>query len=98
MKTCSTRLRQTLPHRRLHSTPSISSSRCRTRTLSLCPDCSRRSATLRPSIPHKNFLTPQCFHDLQAWLDTLLHDLTTMRDSPDDRARPQPFIRGQACF
>eukprot|EP00965_Chrysotila_dentata_P127063 4203021-Pleurochrysis_carterae.AAC.1 len=21
-----------------------------------------------------------------------------MRDSPDSRARPQPFVRGQACF
>eukprot|EP00965_Chrysotila_dentata_P032868 1095865-Pleurochrysis_carterae.AAC.1 len=38
-----------------HSTPSLPSSRRRARTLSLCPDCSRRSATLRPSTPHKSF-------------------------------------------
>eukprot|EP00965_Chrysotila_dentata_P116083 3837473-Pleurochrysis_carterae.AAC.1 len=47
--------------------------------------------------PHE-LLTPECFRNLQAWLDTLLHDLTTKRDSPNSRARPQPFVRGQACF
>eukprot|EP00965_Chrysotila_dentata_P067996 2249194-Pleurochrysis_carterae.AAC.6 len=47
--------------------------------------------------PHE-LLTPRCLQDLQAWLDTLLDDLVTMRDAHDTRMRPQPFVRGQLCF
>eukprot|EP00965_Chrysotila_dentata_P131261 4339187-Pleurochrysis_carterae.AAC.1 len=46
----------------------------------------------------RKLLIPQCFHHLQEWLDTLLDDLTTMRDAHNTRVRPQPFVRGQACF
>eukprot|EP00965_Chrysotila_dentata_P128878 4261042-Pleurochrysis_carterae.AAC.1 len=43
-------------------------------------------------------LTPRCLQELRAWLDALLDDLVTMRDAPDTRVRPQPFVRGQLCF
>eukprot|EP00965_Chrysotila_dentata_P096615 3192403-Pleurochrysis_carterae.AAC.1 len=46
----------------------------------------------------RELLTPRCLQELQAWLDTLLDDLVTMRNAPDTRVRPQPFVRGQLCF
>jgi hypothetical protein len=43
-------------------------------------------------------LMPGCLADLQAWLLLVADDLHTMRDHPDERVRPDPFIRGQDCF
>eukprot|EP00965_Chrysotila_dentata_P086737 2862979-Pleurochrysis_carterae.AAC.3 len=46
----------------------------------------------------RELLIPRYLQDLKAWLDTLLDDLVIMRDAPDTRMRPQPFVRGQLWF
>eukprot|EP00965_Chrysotila_dentata_P245463 6206575-Pleurochrysis_carterae.AAC.3 len=40
---------------------------------------------------------PACFLDFQLWLDTLLNDLTTMRDASGERHHPRPFVHDQTC-
>eukprot|EP00965_Chrysotila_dentata_P263263 6214798-Pleurochrysis_carterae.AAC.2 len=68
------------------------------RSLSHRLGCSPRRATLRPSTPRGSYLTPQCFKDLQAWVDTVLDDLTTaVRDEPEARVRPQPPRLAPQC-
>ena len=52
-----------------------------------------------PTFVHpKELLTPECADDLGLWLERARTDLLHVRDDPDARHRPQPFVRGQSCF
>ena len=52
-----------------------------------------------PTFHHpRELYTDQCWSDLQDYLAVLHRDLLHVAWSPDERARPPPFVRGQECF